>query len=211
MYNTQNAAFFKNLGDQEKEKWYKLTSRVIAESLVVLKNDGNLLPLVDDEKVFIDESCKQGEKALTATGSGEMAVHLKETPAEMAFKDKTGDKASAKVHLACAFTTAGEGHDRPVSGDTGIEQPKPTIGSKEKTCVFLSVPGNTAISWADEVACIVMAIAPSVHGFNGLAYSFPTCYFATCHSTLRLPRLRFIFFDATIACAIVPVGTTFIA
>eukprot|EP00392_Amoebophrya_sp_AT5.2_P014962 g15144.t1 len=167
VYGTAEAGtFWKGLDAKHKEKFYEWTSRTIAESFVLLKNDGNLLPLAATDKVFLDPSCTGGqERKLTSTGSGEMSIHLLETKAETAFAGKTGDKAGAKLHLSCVIKRGGEGSDHK-----SIALPQPSMGDPKKTCVFVATPGSLALSWAGKAACIVVGIAPSVLGFSGLSY-----------------------------------------
>eukprot|EP00392_Amoebophrya_sp_AT5.2_P017250 g17580.t1 len=164
----EHETWYSELDEANKQKFYSWTSRTIAESFVLLKNEGNLLPLNEKETVFIDSSCKNhAEFNLTAQGSGEASVHLRQTTAATAFSKKIGNKEQAKVHLSCSFRIAGENADRG-----SISLPKPTMGDKAKTCVFVSTPGSIELSWAHEAPCIVLGIAPSVFGFNGLSYLF---------------------------------------
>lgn len=153
------------VGETNKQQYYRWVSRTIAESLVLLKNEGALLPLRADETVELDGSCTGSTNArmLTARGSGEMDIHLPETRAETAFDGKTG--GTPKLTLACSLMVAGEGGDRPV-----IEQPRPNIRDPQNTCVFVSAAGSAAIPWADDFPCIIFGIVPSVHGFTGLMY-----------------------------------------
>jgi len=152
-------------GKPDKQKYYKWVSRTIAESFVLLKNEGNLLPLKEGETIELDSSCtgSGNSRKLTATGSGEMDVHLPETRAETAFAGKTG--GSPKLTLACSLMSAGEGGDR-----NNLDQPRPNISDPQRTCVLVSSAGSAAIPWADDVACLIFGIVPSVHGFTGLMY-----------------------------------------
>lgn len=150
---------------QEKDGYYRWVSRTIAESLVLLKNENNVLPLHSTDRIALDRSCtgRENAKLLTAHGSGEMQHHLFETTAETAFRDKTG--GSPRLTLACSLVSAGEGSDRE-----NIAMPKPNIKDPARTCVFVSGAGSTAIPWADEVACIIFGLVPSVHAFTGVMY-----------------------------------------
>eukprot|EP00392_Amoebophrya_sp_AT5.2_P006714 g6726.t1 len=164
----EKANFWKDLPATDKEKYYQWTSRTIAESFVLLKNKGNLLPLAATDKVWLDASCTGGaERQLTSQGSGEMAVHLFETKAETAFEGKTGDKAGAKLHLSCAIKKGGEGSDHK-----SIAISPPSMGDPAKTCVFLATPGSLELSWADKAPCIVMGIAPAAFGFSALYFVY---------------------------------------
>ncbi|CAD7934886.1 unnamed protein product [Amoebophrya sp. A120] len=157
-------AVWQDYDDNTKNTHYRWTSRTIAESMVLLKNDGNLLPLKDGDQVDLDSSCTGDGNArtLTSEGSGEMNIHLKETRAETAFRGKTG--GGGKVKLVCSLVKAGEGRDR----DT-IEQPRPPAGG-DNVCVFAAGAGSVAMPWANDFKCIIFSIAPSVHAFTGLMY-----------------------------------------
>ncbi|CAD7934888.1 unnamed protein product [Amoebophrya sp. A120] len=166
----ENPTYWMNeMSEQDRKNHYKYVSRTIAESIVLLKNDRNMLPLDPNagEKIELDGSCTGEENArkLTSTGSGEMHKHLKETRAETAFGDFVETRPGfARVKLVCVIRPAGEGADEPT-----IDTPKPA-NVDGKTCVFVSSFGGAAIAWAHEVPCLLYAIAPSVHGFNGLFY-----------------------------------------
>eukprot|EP00928_Gymnodinium_smaydae_P014372 TRINITY_DN1524_c0_g1_i2.p1 TRINITY_DN1524_c0_g1~~TRINITY_DN1524_c0_g1_i2.p1 ORF type:complete len:892 (-),score=131.80 TRINITY_DN1524_c0_g1_i2:200-2824(-) len=180
-----------------------LARRIIAESTVVLKNEGNVLPLsVADQKITLvgSEACSSSPLA-QGGGSGWNGFACNSVP-KINVRDGIANLGGPRLNCAqgdaaadadiilvvVAAPKASEGTDRPSlqlsNEDTQLI--KRQVATGKKVVVAMNAPGPMITStWDSGVAAIVVSWLPGVENGNGIAMAL---YNHTFSASGRLPH-----------------------
>lgn len=160
-----------------------LARNLSSASTILLKNEGNLLPLDKSKTVVLIGP--QAQVSYTA-GQGSGGVKTNDVISPVSAFAALGIKATyeaadtvdaavaaakaADIAIVFGFAKSGEGHDRSsLNLEGNIDQVIPAVGAAQKnTVVVLTVPGNILTDWRDSVPAIVTNLLPGEQFGNAL-------------------------------------------
>jgi beta-glucosidase len=162
-----------------------LARQAATESITLLKNEGNLLPLDAAQSVVVIGEA--GDTLPSVVGGGSAAVVAPyvvspfaaiqaRTGVSVAYNDGTGSDAdlataaaAADVALVFVNVPSSEGSDRP-SLSTGLDPLIATVAAaNSNTVVVLNTPGAVLMPWLDQVRGVLVAWYPGQENGNAIA------------------------------------------